>query len=78
MLGRFFLICNRFSLLKFECFDVYAEFCCKFCGLFSADFTLWLGCSFLSRRLFDRLFFLDRFCIGIHFDQLAHNWRFYC
>jgi hypothetical protein len=78
VLGRFFLICNRLSLLKFKRFNVYAEFCGKFSGLFSADFTLWLGCCFLSRRLFDRLFFLDRFCIGIHFDQLAHNWRFYC
>jgi hypothetical protein len=65
-------------LLKFERFNIYAKLCCKFCGLFSANFTLWLCRSFLSSRLFDRLFLLDRFCIGIHFDQLAHNWRFYC
>jgi hypothetical protein len=78
MLGRFFLVCNRLCLLKFERFNIYAELCCKFCGLFSADFALWLCCSFLSRRLFDRLFLLDRFCIGVHFDQLAHYGRFYC
>jgi hypothetical protein len=78
MLCSFFLICNRLSLLEFERFNIYAKLCGKFSCLFGADFTLWLGCSFLSRRLFDRLFFLDRFCIGIHFDQLAHNWRFYC
>jgi hypothetical protein len=65
-------------LFKLERFNVYTKFGCKFSCLFSADFTLWLGCSFLGGSLFDRLLFLDRFCIGIHFDQLAHNRRFYC
>jgi hypothetical protein len=78
MLCSLFFIRNRFSLLKFERFDIDAKLCGKFSSLFSANFTLWLSCSFLSSRLFDRLFLLDRFCIGIHFDQLAHNWRFYC
>ena len=78
MLGRFFLICNRLGLLKFERLNIYSELCCKFCCLLWTDLSLWLCCSFLSSGLFDRLFLLDRFCIGIHFDQLAHYWRFYC
>ena len=78
MLCSLFFISNRFCFFKLERFNVYAKFGGKFSGLLSADFTLWLCCSFLCSSLFDRFLFPDRLCIGIHFDQLAHNWRFYC
>ena len=78
MLGSFFLIGNRLRLFKFERFDINAELCCKLCSLLCAYLALWLCSCFLRCRLFNWLFLLDRFCVGIHFDQLAHNWRFYC
>jgi hypothetical protein len=78
MLCSFFLISNRLCLFQFERFNVYAKFSGKFGGLLSADFTLWLCRSFLGSSLFDWLLFLDRFCIGIHFNQLTDNWCLYC
>jgi hypothetical protein len=78
MLCSFLFISNRLCLFKLERFNVNAKFGGKFSGLFSADFTLWLCCSFLCRSLFDGFLFLDRFCIGIHFNQLADNWCLYC
>ena len=78
MFCSFFFISNRLSLFQLEGFNIYTKFGGKFGSLFSANFTLWLCRSFLRGSLFDRLLFLDRFSIGIHFNQLTDNWCLYC
>jgi hypothetical protein len=65
------------NLFSFNRFNIDAKFGSKRGGLFSAHFWL-CGRSFFSSGFLNRLLFFSWFCIGIHFDELAHNWRFYC